>query len=219
MPIYHPVPSDMISLRNALFATGVITNEYYLTDTYYIFKTSIYPDKVFEFTLLSSTFRMYIGDSWTSGTSITNSIMILNSFATVPTGVTVAYNGALVFSEYAGSLMHGVLFDTVAESGQPICATFGNYDGTELLIRPGGIQLIGPSYAPLMDANGYYYTGDILVTNGGILTGKLANTKFISKLSVNVDSIQYGPHLYIPVLYTNGRSKYLRCSFLLENAA
>lgn len=222
MPILYPTTNDMSSIIAALESFGIIGTKYYSSTSNFVFDTPLYPGKVLKLELYSGRWRFYWGDAWTSLATITNQVEIVSGISSSATRGTVAYNGALLISNYCSTAPTNfalVLIDEVVETGEKIIISTSNFVNSAFAIKPVEFTLITPSITPIVDANGYYYTGDILVAKGDILIGKLAHTKFITKPKQIIDSIKYGNHLYAPADYCSGMAYFFPCSFLLENAA
>lgn len=124
-PVSGATGDNMNELKNVLTAANAITTLYYQSTTALIF-LSPYSNKVIKFTTTSSL-QLTIGDAWTSGTTITNPVIVgypySNTFSSTGAHGIITTTDTLVFAIAGGNDSVIYVFSKFTNTNFMVCCT------------------------------------------------------------------------------------------------
>lgn len=218
--------------KRVMQAAGLISNIYYETTSWLIFSTPR-SNKVIK---VSGTLTLFVGDSWTSTTTITNEV-----------AVNVPFNGSWA----SGSAVWLIVTPDILclTSGHPTSTTYCNFwalckldNGDNIIIgstassQDGGNSFsrwfnttdnehYSPTFSPyglMTDANNYYNTFDLPFKSAGTnlyRPGVLMGAKFLFKAPSLNEAIQiFNPDIVVSFRFFKHTSWLdFQCSLLILN--
>lgn len=165
------------NLEAALIAAGIRTTTHYKT-TNRLIVTTTRSNKVLRFVIASKRIQTYVGDSWSSGDAVTNqrNIQAAGSGGTPVSTVVIVTADALLINCGWTSYASYALLGQLDNAGSDYCALGWFQDGEgaqswQYNLSTGNLLWVhSPLRYPAASAGGYYYSGPLVCTEGGVVT-------------------------------------------------